>query len=288
MTNKICVYAICKNEAQFVERWYESVKDADYICVLDTGSTDDTVDLLKKHEDVIIEQKEIIPWRFDVARNESMKLIPEDANILVSLDLDEVLSPGWADVLKDNWNEEVHTRAEYTYIWSHLENGAPGRVFMQNKIHGRSWGWKFPVHETLWNYDLDSGNYLRDNALNVMDKLTIEHFADNTKSRSSYLELLELRASEDKEDTQGLLYLAHEYYYQRYYEKSIRKLQSLIDERSDDLTKLELANCYLFMGDNYAAIKQPVKAIESYMLAIETEPTYREPYIGCAQLYLDT
>ena len=46
---KICVYAIAKNEEQFVDRWYESVKNADKIYVLDTGSTDNTVQKLKSH-----------------------------------------------------------------------------------------------------------------------------------------------------------------------------------------------------------------------------------------------
>lgn len=35
---KVCVYAICKNEEKFIEKWYNSIKEADYICVLDTGS----------------------------------------------------------------------------------------------------------------------------------------------------------------------------------------------------------------------------------------------------------
>ena len=41
---KICVYAISKNEEKFVKRWYESMKEADGIYVLDTGSTDDSVE----------------------------------------------------------------------------------------------------------------------------------------------------------------------------------------------------------------------------------------------------
>ena len=45
---KICVYAICKNEEKFVERWFNSAKDADGIFVLDTGSTDNSVKKLKK------------------------------------------------------------------------------------------------------------------------------------------------------------------------------------------------------------------------------------------------
>ena len=44
---KIAVYAICKNEAQFVDRWMDSMSEADEIVVLDTGSSDNTVELLE-------------------------------------------------------------------------------------------------------------------------------------------------------------------------------------------------------------------------------------------------
>ena len=42
MKNKICVYAICKDEMKFIDKWIESMSEADYIVVLDTGSTDGT------------------------------------------------------------------------------------------------------------------------------------------------------------------------------------------------------------------------------------------------------
>ena len=44
---KIVVYAISRNEEKHVKRWVESMKEADEIIVLDTGSTDKTVKLLK-------------------------------------------------------------------------------------------------------------------------------------------------------------------------------------------------------------------------------------------------
>ena len=56
MKKKICVYAISKNEIKFVERWYNSVKEADYVCVLDTGSDDGTFEKLKELG-AIVEQK---------------------------------------------------------------------------------------------------------------------------------------------------------------------------------------------------------------------------------------
>ena len=67
---KICVYAISKNEEKFVSRWVESMKEADDIYVLDTGSNDHTREELKKRG-VHVTKKIIKPWRFDVARNES-------------------------------------------------------------------------------------------------------------------------------------------------------------------------------------------------------------------------
>jgi len=45
---KIVVYAITKNEEKFVDRWVDSMSEADEIYVLDTGSIDKTVKLLKK------------------------------------------------------------------------------------------------------------------------------------------------------------------------------------------------------------------------------------------------
>jgi glycosyltransferase involved in cell wall biosynthesis len=46
MKSKICVYAICKNEEKHIDRWINSLKEADKIVVLDTGSTDNTIALL--------------------------------------------------------------------------------------------------------------------------------------------------------------------------------------------------------------------------------------------------
>ena len=116
---KVCVYAICKNEEHFVDRWYESMKEADYIYVLDTGSTDNTVAKLREHG-VNVKVQEILPWRFDVARNISLDMVPIDTDICVCTDLDEVLNAGWRDCLEKVWKEDT-TRCRYIYNWKSLQ-----------------------------------------------------------------------------------------------------------------------------------------------------------------------
>ena len=286
MRNKICVYAISKNESKFVEAWYNSMKEADSIVVLDTGSTDDTVEKLRSYG-IIVKVKEISPWRFDVARNESLKLIPNDCNILVCTDLDEVLEPGWANILREKWIEGRHTRATYKYVWSHLDNGKPGRIFGYNKIHNRDWEWRYPVHELLWHKQKHTENYLSVESLNLFDDITLHHYPDKTKSRSSYLGLLELREKDYPEDLYGLIYLAHEYRYRGFLEKSNEKLEKVLTHYDKQVNSLEKASCYLFMGDNYTDLKKYPEAISSYFKGIEVESTYRELYLNLAKVFID-
>ena len=153
--NKICVYAIAKNESANVVQWVNSMKEADHIIVLDTGSTDNTVELLKSLG-IEVHQKIYDDFRFDTARNDSLALVPEEYNIKVCTDLDERFEPGWAKILKDNWDDS-RPRVLYTYVWSHTEDGGPGLVFIYNKIHNKGLHWDGFVHEHLVN-DSDNAN----------------------------------------------------------------------------------------------------------------------------------
>ena len=149
--SKVCVYAICKNEMKFLDKWLDSMSEADYIVVLDTGSTDGSFKYLQEDPRCTkVEQKVIDTWRFDVARNESMKLVPEDTDIYVCTDPDELFQPGWCEPLKEAWVEGT-TRCRYNYSWSHASDGSPQDVFLYDKIHDKNYYWKYPIHEVLWS-----------------------------------------------------------------------------------------------------------------------------------------
>lgn len=282
MGNKICVYAIAKNEERFVDQWVESMKEADYIVVLDTGSEDNTVEKLKSHG-VTVEQKIIIPWRFDVARNESLKLVPEDANILVCTDLDEILEPGWGDKLRDNWIDGEHVRCHYKYAWSHDDDGNPCRIFVYDKIHDKNWIWKYPVHEMLVSEYSDE--YVSTRTLNMFDEIYLHHYPDKTKSRGSYLSLLELRRDESPDDYIGRFYLSHEYHYRGLYNESIDELNYLLEYERNRFTTTELAACHIFLGDNFVALGNMNRAIDEYHEAINQDRSFREPYLYAAECY---
>jgi len=55
----LSVYAICKNEKDNIKKWLECFSKADYVCILDTGSTDGSWELLqesqKKYSNLIID-----------------------------------------------------------------------------------------------------------------------------------------------------------------------------------------------------------------------------------------
>ena len=204
---RVCVYAICKNEAKFARRWMASMSEADDIVVLDTGSTDGTPELLRSLGASVTEEV-ISPWRFDTARNRSMELIPPDTDICVCTDLDEVFHPGWRELLERAWSPGAG-QATYRYTWSFQPDGSEGVVFWYEKAHAR-WGyqWVHPVHEVLcWTGPGKPGPTV------VADGVQLDHHPDPKKSRGQYLPLLELSVAEDPEDDRNVHYLGREYLY---------------------------------------------------------------------------
>ena len=128
----VCVYAISRNEEKFVDRWMDAMGEADRVVVLDTGSEDGTVERLRARG-AEVHQEVISPWRFDAARNRSLELVPEEADICVCTDLDEVFRPGWREALERAWQPGTG-QARYRYTWSFNPDGSEGVVFWIEKI----------------------------------------------------------------------------------------------------------------------------------------------------------
>lgn len=273
---KVCVYAIAKNEEKFVSRWVSSMKEADQIFVLDTGSTDRTVELLQQ-QGVIVKREVIHPFRFDVARNKSLEMVPGDTDICVCTDLDEVLLPGWRKELEKVWKENTN-RCRYTYHWSLDEDDCPIVSFYYEKIHSRkNYHWVYPVHEVL-EYLGEKENYV------INDHIVLKHYPDTNKSRSNYLELLELSVKENPDCDRNTHYLGREYMYHQKYQQAIDMLEKHLSLKTATW-KDERCASMRFIGRCYQYLGRDKEAEMWYLEAIQEAPYLRDPYVEIALFY---
>ena len=276
---KLTVYAICKNEISRIERWLNSFGEADYVCVLDTGSTDGTWEYLqkvkKKRKNLFIDQKEIIPWRYDAARNESMKLIPKETTIMFMADIDEVIKEkGWSQKIKDTW-DPLYDRGAYKYHRDVGENDEIIRTIPEYRIHSKAWiKWKNIVHEALIKRTGEKTFYI--DTCTPVD-IEVWHYPEKNK-KTNYMELCEQDLEEEPDDYVMRLQLAIEYEIREEYAKAKQHFLILIT-RDNTLRDFEKARCYAGIG-RLLVLEGNGKMAEGY---------YREGrllYPNCADNYL--
>lgn len=264
---KIAVYAIAKNEEAHVKRFCESAALADAIIITDTGSTDNTVQIAKECG-ATVHQISIIPWRFDVARNAALALVPADIDVCVSMDLDEVLLPGWRDTIEQAWSEGV-TRLNIGFDFG------PNQTFYPSRVHNRhGYYWKYPCHEYITP---DSRS--KDDCGHT-PHILMKHLPDRTKSRGSYIELLEMAVKEDPHCHRSSYYLGREYTYRAEWQKAIDELRRYLDLPTANWP-LERSHAMRMIGDAYYKLDQDY--LYWFRLACAEEPRLRENWYHLAQ-----
>jgi tetratricopeptide (TPR) repeat protein len=273
---KICVYAICKDESKFVDAWMDSMGEADCVVVTDTGSADDTAEKLRSRGAVVFVE-EIKPWRFDAARNKSLEHVPEDADICVCTDLDELFDKGWRECLENAWQPDA-TNGKYLYNWSLKPDGSPDVQFTYFKVHARhGYEWAHPVHECL--------RFLggRPEKAVFIPGMVLNHHPDPAKSRGSYLPLLEMAVREEPDNDRMVYYLGREYMYKGQWEDCIRTLRQYLELPSAWWNEERCAAMRWIAISHYRLGDTP-QAYAWYYRAIAEAPHMREPYVECARM----
>lgn len=267
---KICVYCICKNESKFVNRFMDSLEEIkDHVYVLDTGSTDNTVELFKKRG-AKISVKHYDKFNFDVARNDSLALVPEDYDVCICLDVDEVIKEGFTKVINKIWQKNT-TQMEYPFYCSVDKNDNPIMQFINNKIHSRKeFTWIYPIHEIL-SYVGSSPNIVQTNEILVV------HKPDVYKSREFYLGLLEERVEKCPDDSRNVLLLAREYNSRGKYFECIKTSHKYLNLNINYSPQNVQAMCYL--SNSYRSMQMYEEAQMWANKALEETEITREPYL---------
>lgn len=267
-----CVYAISKNEETFVDRFCQSARDVDMILIADTGSTDGTIEAARRNG-AVVHDIFISPWRFDLARNAALALVPRSIDICISLDLDEVLEPGWKEMLEKVWVPGKTTRLKYLFDWS------CGIRFYSEKIHTRhGYHWHHPCHE----YPRPDGRVTEVYAWAGPD-LMVSHHPDPTKSRGQYYDLLALSVKEDPHCPRNAFYYARELTYYAKWDEAIEALKRYLAMPNATWVN---DRCYAMrlLGKCYSEKGDPATAEKWYLQAAGEAPDTREPWCDLAML----
>ncbi len=221
---KIALYAICKNESRNVAAFLETAKEADYIFVVDTGSSDATLDEFVRIGTELglagrleLGTAEFVPFKFDVARNFAMNATLTkfpDADILVFLDLDETFEPGWADKLRSS-----HTEGNYsiqTVMNLKDKNGNTTCSYFQTKAHTPTgFTWMYSIHEVL---------VAQCESTVLLSDIQVYHNKDESKDRTLYLTLLASDFADNVDDHRCTFYYGRELYYAGRYREAAHVL----------------------------------------------------------------
>lgn len=199
---------IVKNEQQVLDRCLASARDAvDEIVVVDTGSTDDTVEIARDHGATVL-RHDFADLDFAAARNRSLDAATGDFALV--LDADETLRPESAGLIR----LLARQGGDVGYVVNRHNRRAGERTTVDHavRLFARRPGFRYRhrVHETIDTAILEAGGRLG------RSSVVIEHHLPAAEREAEkgrfYLELLRRDLADDPDDVDRLTFLAAEHH----------------------------------------------------------------------------
>ncbi|MBV8401586.1 MAG: hypothetical protein JOZ17_23115 [Acetobacteraceae bacterium] len=149
-----------------------------------------------------------------------MALIPPDADVCCTMDMDRFLAPGWRPKLEAAWTPDttaLYCRVEYR---ASVDDPTTLRGWPARNFHSR-WGYRFkrPVHEALFF----TGE--KEVERSCQDIVVYEVQDRSKPTRSQYLPLMEVAYREDPDDSQICFWLGRDYVWANRHAEGIELLR---------------------------------------------------------------
>lgn len=269
---------IARDEEPVIERCLESLSGLDEIVLTDTGSKDRTPELARRLGAKVVPLGREEPFHFGAARQAAL----ERASFLwaLSIDADEVLLPGGAQVLR-------HLVADFKiHAWeigfiqrSSSRDPSPIRMHLKRLFRTDLHRWRFRVHEQA-----TGPAWAR---MGRTEAVLLEHFpaVDREKRKGQNFELLKLAAEESPEYARLRFYLADEYRTRGDYGRAIEEIDRYLASGVDE-GPLWLSEGRLFLGMMLGASGRKDEAVRALEAAWKACPDRREPLVHAAELEL--
>ena len=245
----ISLCMIVKNEEKVLDRCLKSIyKACDEIIIVDTGSTDSTIDIAKKYTNKIYQ----FEWvdDFSKARNYSFSKATKD--YILWLDADDVVSSANLKKIIDLKDKIDFSVDIYMFKYDILfdERGKSTYSYFRERLLKRSVGyiWKDPVHECI---ELTGSVEKIDIAIN--HKKSVQKYSNRN------LLIYEKLLTNNKLTPRQQFYYARELYYNSKINKAIKEFKNFL--KSDGAwvenkisASIDLANCFILKKDYLSAL----------------------------------
>lgn len=230
--SRVSLCMIVRNEEKVLEKCLNSiVKLADEIIIVDTGSTDKTVEIAQKFVDNVYH----FHWidDFVAARNYAESIA--SGEYIFRFDADCSLQDGdmekLLDLKKKNFDGADLVQFNFIEHFETLDNGEIKTLFEESTVYlhkNKKFKWQAPIHEYLVSIDqkLQSKIYT-DNSILVLHHREEANKPWRTKQN---LDILKKSISiKDQNYTRMLRFYARDLYFDGQYQESIKQFQKLLE-----------------------------------------------------------
>jgi glycosyltransferase involved in cell wall biosynthesis len=269
---RLWISMIVKNEASCLGACLESVKDADGILVVDTGSTDDTPDIAKRYTPHVSVGEYTWCDHFADARNFALDCIEEvDAEDywVLSIDADETLEPGGIQRIREAISASPLARA----LSVTMQADGSGDSFTYPRLFRKGVFWKGVGHEAPDAPSQGPAN------VTITFGYSEAHKQDPERMFRTMTKAVEVERS-----PRNLYYLAREYWYRKNYTVAVMLFQEVTLKSQ---WKPERADAYLYISRCFWALSRGDDAREACAQALLINSNFKEACLFMAELSWD-